>query len=222
MEGDPNLLMYLAHSTTRAAEGNANAILDQDHAIQTTTHEAMDGIAFPFLRLPVELQVGTMEHLSNYSDLNALCLVSKHISNIATPCLYSNVDLKKEEYQDEWLIEQRIKSLLIEPASLLFVRILKTPPFGKELTQLMDQVLPLLKKDFLLEFSFSTESTRCFPTPLQMQLLWASPKNLRNLKLYSHMGPRICPNSENSCEVEAPYSNPLLSLILVIEPTGVL
>ena len=136
----------------------------------------MDGIVFPFLRLPVELQVGTMEHLSNYSDLKALCLVSKHVSNIATPWLYSNVDLKKEEYQDEWLIEQRIKSLLIEPANLLFVRILKTPPFGKELTQLMDQVLPLLKKDFLLEFSFSIESTRCFPTPLQMQLLWARQK----------------------------------------------
>ena len=133
-------------------------------------HEDTDGIASQFLRLPVELQAGTVEYLSNYSDLRALCLVSKHVSNIATPCLYSKIDLKKEEDQEDRLIVQRIKSLLIRPANLRFVRILKTPPFGQEPTQHMGRVLSLLRKDFMIEFSFFTESTWCFPTPIQMQL----------------------------------------------------
>lgn len=62
----------------------------------------------------------------------------------------------------------------------------------------MDQVLPLLRKDFLTEFSFSTTSSTRFPTPIQMKFLWARQENLQNLRLYSHM----VPNLEEFLELE--------------------
>lgn len=182
----PNPLAGLAHSATRAVEENVNTILS---TIQSNTLEAMDAIASPFLRLPVELQTETVSYLSNYSDLRALRLVSKRVSDIATPHLYNKVDLRNEKTQEGGLMVERINSLLVGPANLRFVRILKIPPFGLEPTQLMDQVLPLLRKDFMTEFSFITKSTMRFPTPLQMQFLWARQENLQNLKLYSHMVP---------------------------------
>lgn len=194
----PNPLTDLAHSTTRAVEDNTNVILDQDHTIRRNTHEAMDGTAFTLLGLPVELWTEIVKYLSNYSDLKALRLVSKRVSDIATPRQYYEVDLKKYRTQEDGLMVIRINALLFGPANLSFIRILKTPPFGPEATQLMDRVLPLLRKNFLTEFSFSTTSSRHFPTPIQMQFIWARQENLHNLKLYSHM----VPNLEKFLELE--------------------
>lgn len=187
----PNSLTDLAYSATRAVEDNTNIILDQDHAIQSNTHEAMDGTAFTISGLPVELWTEIVKYISNYSDLKALRLVSKRVSDIATPRQYYEVDLKKDRTQEDGLMVERIKALLVGSANLRFIRILKTPRFGPEATQLMDRVLPLLRKDFLTEFSFSTTSSRHFPTPMQMQFLWAHQENLQNLKLYSHMVPSL-------------------------------
>lgn len=193
-----NPLTDLAHSATPAVEDNASVILDQDLAIQSNTHKAIDGISLPLLGLPVELWTEIFKYLSNYSDLKVLRLVSKHVSDVATPRQYYEVDLIKGVTQEDVLMVVRIKALLAGPANLRFIRILKTPPIGPESTQLMDQVLPLLRKDFLTEFSFSTTSSTRFPTPIQMQYLWASQENLQNLKLYSHM----VPNLEKFLELE--------------------
>lgn len=203
----PNPLTDLVHSTTRAVEDNTNVILDEDHTIQSNTHEPMDGTAFQLLSLPVELWTGIFKYLSNYSDLKALRLVSKRVSEIATPRQYYEVDLKKDKAQEDGLMVERIKALLVGPANLCFVRILKTPPFGPESTELMDRVLPLLRKDFLIEFTFSTTSSRYFPTPIQMQFLWARQENLQNLKLHSHM----VPNLEKFLELEPSRNNLLRS-----------
>ena len=84
----------------------------------------MDKITFPFLSLPVELQTEAVNYLRNYSDLKALCLTSKHLFDIATPRLYYELDLRTDN--DSWL-EQRIRSLVLQPANLRFVRIIKMP-----------------------------------------------------------------------------------------------
>lgn len=147
----------------------------------------MDEITFPFLRLPTELQARIVNRVRQYSDLHALCLVSKHLSEIATPRLYYKVDLTQTN--QSWAIEERISILLIKPANLRFVRLLKTPQMTPEDTLLMDRLLPQLRIDFLTEVSFSTHSVKTFPTPRQMTLLWYRQKNLKNLELGSHMVP---------------------------------
>lgn len=191
-------LTDLAQFAARAVEDNTNVILGQDHAIQRNTHDAMGRTGFWLLGLPVELWTEIFKYLSKYSDLKALRLVSKRVSDIATPRQYYEVDLKKDRTQEDVPMVVRIRTLLAGPANLRFIRILKTPPYGPESTQLMDQVLPLLRKDFLTEFSFSTTSSTRFPTPIQMKFLWARQENLQNLKLYSHM----VPNLEEFLELE--------------------
>ena len=48
---------------------------------------------FPFLDLPVEMQVRVVNYIAQPSDLQALCLVSRKVSGIATPRLYYEVNL---------------------------------------------------------------------------------------------------------------------------------
>lgn len=85
----------------------------------------------------------------------------------------------------EWQLRARIYSLLREPANLRFIRVLKTDGwFDSESTVVMNRLMPLLREDFLIEFSYTFVDISCFPTPLQL----GPSKNLRNLKLYSHMG----------------------------------
>lgn len=139
----------------------------------------------------MDLWTEIFKYLSNYSDLKVLRLVSKRVSDVVIPCQYYEVDLIKDVTQEDVLMVVRTKALLAGPANLRFIRILKTPLIGPESTRLMDQVLPLLRKDFLTEFSFSTTSNMRFPTPIQMQYLWARQENLQNLKLYSHMVPNL-------------------------------
>lgn len=156
-------------------------------------------MAFPFLRLPVELQVGVVSNLSLYSDLKALCLVSKGLHSIATPRIYYKIDLRmKDDYgqfeytnlkRKDLQMLPRIQSLLSQPANLRFVRVLKTGRFGVESTILMDHLLSLLRKDSLVKFRYSTQSRDCFPTPLQVEFLWGHQKHIQTLKLYSHMAP---------------------------------
>lgn len=56
----------------------------------------MDKPAFPFLRLPVELQVKVANNIGLSFDLKALHLTSKEVSDIATPRLYYKVDLRRK------------------------------------------------------------------------------------------------------------------------------
>ena len=144
----------------------------------------MDKITFPFLSLPVELQTEAVNYLRNYSDLKALCLTSKHLFDIATPRLYYELDLRTDN--DCWL-EQRIRSLVLQPANLRFVRIIKMPQLGPRDALLMGGVLPLLRQDSLTRFKFSVSSANQFPTPLQMRFIWNHQKNLQNQKLSWHM-----------------------------------
>lgn len=178
----------LALPATHAIEDMAN-VWYENRAGRSTTHELFDRSAFPFLRLPVELQVKVVDQISKYSDLKAFLLTSKELSDLATPCLYKIVDLRSHSYDEK--ISQKIESLLAEPANLRFVRVLKTRRLGLEATKLMDRLLPLLREDFLTGFVYATKSVKRFPTPAQLQLLWGRQKNLRNLKLYSHIVPSL-------------------------------
>lgn len=189
------------HQLTRNLNrrNKANATRDQDHSIPSTTHKFMGEMAFPFLRLPVELQVEVVNNLSLYSDLKAFCLISKALQSIATPRIYYKIDLRmKDDYGNFGYIDQkrkdlqmlpRIQSLLSQPANLRFVRVLKTGRFGVESTILMDRLLSLLRKDSLVKFKYSAQSRDCFPTPLQVEFLWGQQKHIQTLKLYSHMAP---------------------------------
>lgn len=189
------------HQLTRNLNrrNRANATRDQDHSIPSTTQKFMGEMAFPFLRLPVELQVEVVNNLSLYSDLKAFCLISKALQSIATPRIYYKIDLRmKDDYGNFGYIDQkrkdlqmlpRIQSLLSQPANLRFVRVLKTGRFGVESTILMDRLLSLLRKDSLVKFKYSAQSRDCFPTPLQVEFLWGYQKHIQTLKLYSHMAP---------------------------------
>lgn len=146
-----------------------------DASKNLVAHEVMDRIEFSFLRLPLELHVEVLKLISHNSDLKALRLVCKEISDIATPCLYYSIDLlNDDDYRVHPRINQgekdtktlqRIQSLLMSPANLRFVRVLNTGQFGTRSTDLMNQVLPLLRKDYLTRFSYSTRSIISFPTP---------------------------------------------------------
>ncbi len=148
-----------------------------------------------FLNLPVELQIEIVKNISLYSHLKALCLVSKALYDLTTPLIYYKVELKIEDISGEQVPNEaqnrgmlsRIRSLLVQPANLCFVRVFKTGSFGLEPTILMDELLPLLRKNSLIEFSYSTHSRYRFPTPLQLEFLWGRQKRLQNLKFYSHM-----------------------------------
>lgn len=159
----------------------------------------MDNAGFRFLGLPIELQLAVIELVRNSSDLHALCLVSKELSDITKPYLYHRVNIKitsdfkakimrriggKEEEQ---LITKKISALLLEPANLRLVRVLETSSLGIEPSKLMDRLLPQLQKDSLIKLNYSTRSPKFFPTLPQMQLLWSTQRRLQNLKLSTHM-----------------------------------
>lgn len=163
-----------------------------DPAIMIPAHTArVDKITFPFLSLPPELQTEAVNYLRNYSDLKALRLTSKQLSGIATPRLYYELDLRTGAKGHASRMRQRINSLLLHPANLLFVRILKTLSLGQEESQLMGQLLPLLKQDSLTRFKFPALSKKRFPTPTQMKFIWNHQKKLQNQKLYWHMVPSL-------------------------------
>lgn len=167
----------------------ANSLLNEDHAINNMT--------FPFLRLPVELQVEVVNSISLYSDLKALCLTSKKVYDVATPRLYYKVDLKVglngiESVEWTQKYERMVRSihyLVWSPANLRFTRVLKTGYFEPGPTFLLGRLLSLLRVDFLIKFRYDTRSIDCFPTPLQLQSLLGRQKHLQNLKLCSHMVP---------------------------------
>lgn len=147
----------------------------------------MDEITFPVLLLPTELQARIIRFVGQYSDLLALCLVSKHVSDIATPRLYFEVDLTS--INPNRTIEKRISILLSKPANLRYVRRLTMPMLKPEATLLMDRFLRLLRIDSLTDISFSSDSVEKFPTPRQLTILWYRQKNIKNLELNSHMIP---------------------------------
>lgn len=92
-------------------------------------------------------------------------------------------EIRLDDKDDQ--MKLRIYSLLSQPANLSFVRVFKTGRFGLKSTMLMDEFLPLLRKDFMIKFSFCDKFKDYFPTPLQVQFLLNRQKNLRNLKFHS-------------------------------------
>lgn len=170
-----------------------DAILENDHAV---TGER----GFRFSRLPLELKVEILSYITRYSSLRALCLVSKELSQFATPRLFHKVNLRQKDWSEEQPINQRtiylrtltqVESLLKKPANLLFVQILNTSNLTPKSTELVGRLLPHFRTDFLKAISFSPKSIRCFPTPQQMQLLLSRQRNIKNLKLCSHMAPSV-------------------------------
>lgn len=103
-----------------------------------------------------------MDQISYYSDLKALLLTSKELSDLAIPCLYKWVDLTTKPYDrfnermsetdEDDQLSQKIESLLIEPANVRFVGGLRTGPFGIKSTQPMDRLLPLLPEDLMKDY----------------------------------------------------------------------
>lgn len=169
-----------------------------DPAVVIFVHTArVDEIPFRFLSLPLELQIEAVNYLEDYSDLKALRLTSKQLSDIATPRFYYEVDLRTGANENASLAEkasrmrQRINSLLLQPANLLFVRKLKTPPLRPDETQLLGQLLPLLRRDSLTRFKYFALSKKRFPTPTQMKFIWNHQKKLQNQRLYWHMVPSL-------------------------------
>lgn len=158
-------------------------------------------MATSLLDLPVELQVEVVNNISLYSDLKALCLVCKALYKVSTPRIYYKVDLKIGDIRwkdissgvkfldlgQNLQMLSRIRSLLLQPANLCFVKVLKTGWIGEMPTILMDDLLPLLRKNSLIEFSYSTNSKYRFPTPRQLEFLWGRQKRLQNLRFYPHM-----------------------------------
>lgn len=200
MATTPSLPKGLSLPGTQVVEYKAEAISDQDHASSSPGQKASDETAFPFLHLPVELQTCIVNNVTRYADLKALCLVSKEVSDIATPRLFQKVDLRQKEWGEDQQIGQRIgylrtlakiNSLLTKPANLRFVRVLNTSHLGPEATELVGRLLPLLRTDFLTGMNFAPKSILSFPTPQHMLLLLSRQKNIQNLKLFSHMAPSM-------------------------------
>lgn len=177
--------------------------LPQDRACfetQLVDHRATGETCFPFLRLPVELQVRVLSYVTRYSSLRSLCLVSKQLSYIATPRLFYKVDLRQKKLSAEQSTSQQIgylrtltqiNSLLTNPANLLLVRILHTSYLTPESTELVGRLLPLFRTDFLTRISFASKSIHCFPTPQQTKLLLSRQRRIKNLRLCSHMAPTV-------------------------------
>lgn len=186
MESDQSLPNNPGHPAIEATEHGVDKSLDHP-AISTTQMITVEKTTSLFLSLPVELQTEAVNYLSHNSDLKTLRLVSKHVSDIVTPRFYYKVDLDYTGTCNR--VMQRIESLLIQPVNLRFVRILVTPLLGSEETQLLDRVLPLLQRDSLTQFRFSTVSADHFPTARQMQFMWTNQKKIKYVKLYSYMVP---------------------------------
>lgn len=189
--------------------------LVQLHFFQDITHNGFDKMTTSFVNLPTEMQVEVINNISLYSDLKALRLVSKAFNHLTTPLMYYKIELLTDDVIGEKIpsekqnneMRSRIRSLLIQPTNLSFVRVLHTDSIGLMPTMLMDELLPFLKKDSLLEFRYTTHSRNRFPTPLQLEFLWGRQKRLQNLKFYSQMAYWL----EGFLQEQKPSQNALLN-----------
>lgn len=91
MANAPSSPYDLAQPATHAIEDMAKY---KDPVGRSPIHEFLNRSTFPFLRLPVELQINVLDQISYYSDLKALILNSKELSILATPCLYKCLEIK--------------------------------------------------------------------------------------------------------------------------------
>lgn len=196
-----NAKINLTYPKTKAINGKAHSIFNQSHSKQSSILTAEDKTTFPFLNLPIELEAEIVSYVWQYSNLKTLCLVSKHVSDVATPYLYYEVDLIRT---NRCSIKKKISILLINPTNLHFVRVLKTPSLTLEESLLMDQLLPHLRKDYLKEINFASFSVDRFPMPQHIEYLWYHQKKLQNLELKPHMIPwlerfskKLKPNQSN-------------------------
>ncbi|MCJ1349811.1 hypothetical protein MMC31_008052 [Peltigera leucophlebia] len=150
------------------------------------------------MHLPTELQAEIINQVriqdftnqdyddgeDGYSTLRSLCLVSKHLSDIATRCLYYHVRF----YHTFLSIEDKIDSLLIQPANLKFIRVLEMDrkmPYDESLQ--IYQFLGHLPKDSLEEIHYTPYTFKEFPFHLVIEFLWHHQKNIRNLRLITYM-----------------------------------
>lgn len=189
MRSDQSLPNDPTHPELKAAKHRANKTLDSA-VMSATQMDTVGKDAFPFLSLPLELQTEVVNHVSRYSDLKALRLVSQDLSCIVVPRLYYKVHLG---YKTTWNrpFRDRIDSLLIQPANLRFVRVLSATELGPQEARLMDRLLPLLGQDSLTEFRFGTTSAKHFPTALQIQFICTNQKNIKYDTLAAHMVPAL-------------------------------
>lgn len=89
-------------------------------------------------------------------------------------------------------MRQRINSLLIQPTDLRFVWIINTPKMEPEETRLMGRLLPSTPARFSDGVQlFGIIHQKNYPTPLQMQFIWNSQRNLHNQNLCSQMVPAL-------------------------------
>lgn len=140
-----------------------------------------------FLQLPTEIKLQIIFCIHFYSNLKALSLISKKGYKITISKLFYKVDLRtKEDFYGKFEINitnnidledqdsqilPKIYCLLSQPEKLHLIKSFKTGYFRPESIILMNKLLPLLQQDFLIKFSYLSESEDNFPTPLQINFL---------------------------------------------------
>lgn len=140
-----NLDKNLVYNTTMAISLNPKSFPAKVVAAAERT--------FPFLDLPVEMQVNVVNYIAQPSDLQALCLVSRKVSGIATPRLYhevnliphghSGLSLSGGEIQDSL---RKIRALVRASYGLRCVRILRTTVSSFRIARLWTLCCPDSKK----------------------------------------------------------------------------
>ena len=137
---------------------------------------------FPFLSLPVELQHMVISHVTRPTYLKALCLTSKQMSALATPVLFSTIDLRPLSGTVEHVLA-RINSLLLnEEEKLHHIRVLRTDECDWWVTKALDLLLPKLSDDRLVFFEYGDLGGDLFPTTRQMEYMWTHQRKIQNLR----------------------------------------
>ena len=137
---------------------------------------------FPFLSLSVELQLMVVSYVTRPTDLKALCITSKQLSALATPVLFSTVDLRPYGRTVEQVLA-RISSLVSnKEGNLSHIRVLKTDQCDWWMTKALDLLLPKLRDDRLIIFEYGDLGGDLFPTARQMEHMWTHQRNIQNLR----------------------------------------
>lgn len=151
-----------------------------------------------FLSLAIELQLMIMRFITRPTDLKTLCLVSKHLSIIATPELYHTVDLRPREItirgsrfelQEEQLA--RLKSLILGKQNLGHTRILMISEYDWYMGNILDtSLMPRFEDNCLIEFHYGNNGVYSaysnhapvfdkFPDTRQMEFLWSHQQKIQ-------------------------------------------
>ncbi|KAL9581477.1 MAG: hypothetical protein Q9212_003880, partial [Teloschistes hypoglaucus] len=138
-----------------------------------------------FSKLPVEMQHLIIAEVRYPADLKALCLVSQHISTIATEHLYRNLVIPYDDTDKEW---KRLKQVL-DSKGLKHVRTVTLGPSSyrdytlitpRSLHRPVDELISRLPKHSLKSFRYGP---MCRPSDQGLRDLWQRQANLTNLQL---------------------------------------